>query len=57
MIEKTIYARWLANELIKAGFPAVRVEQNPKKKEFDCWVFAETADFKLAYANIAHKPH
>lgn len=53
--EYVIYTRWLAIALIKAGFPAVRVEQNPKKPEFDCWVFAETADFKLALTNIANK--
>ena len=57
MKEKTIYTRWLANALVRAGFPAVRIEQNPNKPEFDCWVFAETADFKLAFTNIAHSNH
>lgn len=55
MKEKTVYTRWLANELIKAGFPAVRVEQNPDKPDFDCWVFAETPEFKLAFANTANR--
>lgn len=54
MNEKIIYTRWLAMKLIKAGFPVVRIEQNPDKPYFDCWVFAETADFKLAFANIAN---
>lgn len=54
MNEKIIYTRWLANALVRAGFPVVRIEQNPNKPEFDCWVFAETADFKLAFTNIAH---
>jgi hypothetical protein len=26
MKEKIVYTKWLANELVKAGFPAVRVE-------------------------------
>lgn len=54
MKEKIIYTRWLANKLVEAGFPVVRVEENPNKPEFDCWVFAETAEFKAAYINIAH---
>lgn len=55
MNEKVIYTRWLAIELIKAGFPVVRVEQNPDKPNFNCWVFAETADFLTAFANIANR--
>lgn len=45
-MEKVIYTRWLAIKLIKAGFPVVRVEQNPDKPQFDCWIFAETPEFK-----------
>ena len=56
MKEKIVYTRWLMVELVKAGFPVVRVEQNPKKPEFDCWAFEVTPDFKLAFTNIAHKP-
>lgn len=56
MNEKVIYTRWLMIELVKQGFPVVRVESNPKKPEFDCWVFAETPDFKVAFANIANQP-
>lgn len=55
MKEKIIYTRWLAGELIKSGFPVVRIEQNPSKPEFDAYVFAETAEFKLAFTNIANK--
>lgn len=55
--EKVIYTRWLANALVKAGFPVVRIEQNPDKPYFDCWVFAETAEFKLAFVNIANSKH
>lgn len=55
MKEKIIYTRWLAVELIKAGFPVVRIEQNPHKPNLNCWVFAETADFLVAFANMANK--
>lgn len=57
MKEKIVYTRWLANALVKAGFPVVRIEQNPDKPYFDCWVFAETAEFKLAFINIANSKH
>lgn len=53
--EKVIYTRWLATALIKQGFPVLRIEKNPKKPELDCYVFAETDDFKLAFTNIANK--
>ena len=56
MNEKVVYTRWLAIELIKAGFPAVRVEQSNKVySHFDCWVFNDTPEFKVAFANIANR--
>lgn len=54
MKEKVIYTRKLANKIVQAGFPVVRVEANPNKPEFDCYVFAETADFKKAFTNIVN---
>ena len=54
MKEKIVYTRWLAIELIKQGFPVVRVESNPIKPEFNCWVFAETDEFLVAFANTAN---
>lgn len=54
MKEKVIYTRWIANELVKQGFPVERVEANPNKPDFDCYVFAETADFKKAFMNIVY---
>lgn len=56
-MEKVIYTRWVAQELIRSGFPVLRVEANPNKPEFDCYVFAETAEFKTAFFNIANKKH
>lgn len=50
--EKVIYTRWVAYELRKQGFPIVRVEVNPNKPQFDCYVFAETAEFIEALLNI-----
>ena len=55
MKEKVIYTRWLAIKLIKEGFPVERVEQNPHKPGLNCWVFAETPDFLVAFANIANR--
>ena len=55
MKEKIVYTRWLANALVKAGYPVVRIEQNPNKPEFDCYVFKETEAFKLAFINIANR--
>lgn len=53
--EKIIYTRWVAYELRKQGFPIVRVEPNPNKPQFDCYVFAETAEFIEALLNITAK--
>ena len=55
MEEKIVYTRRIANQLIRMGFPVVRVEQNPKKPEFDCWVFKITPDFKVAFSNVANR--
>jgi hypothetical protein len=55
MKEKIIYTRWLAIELIKQGFPVVRVERNPSKPEFNTWVFAESEEFLKVFANIANR--
>ena len=51
-MEKVIYTKWIAYELRKQGFPIVRVEINPNKPQFDCWVFAETAEFNKALLDI-----
>lgn len=52
MKEKIIYTRWVAYELRKKGFPIVRVEINPNKPQFDCWVFDETAELLQALLAI-----
>lgn len=53
--EKIIYTKWVAYELRKKGFPIVRVEINPNKPQFDCYVFAETEEFTKALAAITRK--
>lgn len=55
MKEKIIYTRWLACELIRQGFPVVRVEENPNKPGFNCYVFAETEEFLVAFLNSANR--
>ena len=53
--EKTIYTKWVAYELRKKGFPIVRVEINPNKPQFDCYVFAETEELIKALTAITRK--
>ena len=53
-MEKIVYTKWVAYELRKQGFPIVRVEVNPNKPQFDCYVFAATDEFYAALAKIKH---
>lgn len=53
--EKIIYTKWVAYELRKKGFPIVRVDINPNKPQFDCWVFAETEELIKAFTAITKK--
>ena len=53
--EKTIYTKWVAYELRKKGFPIVRVDINPNKPQFDCYVFAETEEFLAALSVVTRK--
>ena len=55
MKEKVIYTRWLMRELVKAGFPVIRVEKNPKKPEFECYVFTQTPEFDVGFTNIVNR--
>lgn len=54
-MEKTVFTRKIASELVKLGFPVVRVIQNPRKPEFDAYVFQNTDEFKLAFTNLANR--
>lgn len=53
--EKVVFTRRIAQQLIRQGFKVIRVEPNPKKPELDCYIFAETPEFKTAFANIANR--
>ena len=55
MKEKIIYTKRIAYELRKQGFPIVRVEVNPNKPEFDCYVFQETEEFINALIALTNK--
>lgn len=55
MNEKIIYMPWVAAKLRQQGFPIVRVEVNPHKPEFDCYVFAETPELIEAFTAITKK--
>ena len=55
MKEKVIYSNWVAKELRKQGFPIVRVEVNPNKPQFDCWVFAATDEMLQAFVEITNR--
>lgn len=54
-VEKTIYSKWVAYELRKQGFPIIRVDINPNKPQFDCWVFEETSAMLKALTQITSK--
>lgn len=55
MKEKIIYTNWVAAELRRRGFSIVRVEVNPNKPQFDCYVFEATAELLKALTEITNK--
>ena len=52
MEEKIIYTAWVAAELRRRGFKIIRVEVNPNKPQFDCYVFKATEEFFKALTEI-----
>lgn len=55
MKEKIIFTRRVAYELRRQGFSIIRVEPNPNKPEFDCWVFEDTQALADALTAITNK--
>ena len=55
MKEKTIYTKRLAYALRCQGFEIIRVEINPNKPQFDCWVFEDTPAFRAAFIKLTNK--
>ena len=53
--EKIVYMNWVACELRKQGFPIKRVEVNPHKPQFDCYVFDATKEMVQAFTQITNK--
>lgn len=48
MKEYTIYSKWLAMALRNQGFKMLRTEANPKRPQFDCWIFQDNPDLQIA---------
>lgn len=53
--EKVIYMPWVAAKLREQGFSIIRVEINPNKPQFDCYVFEETEELIAAFTKITSK--
>lgn len=53
--EKKIYTRRLAYQLRCAGFDIVRVEPNPKKPQFDVYIFNATPQFEQYFLSLVKK--
>ena len=51
-MEKIIYTKWIAQELVKHGFRIKRIQQNLKDPTLLCWVFEESDAFKKAFTEI-----
>ena len=48
----TVYTRWVAFELRKKGFKIIKVEPNPNKPEFDCYLFEDNKALQEAMRDI-----
>jgi len=48
----TVYTRWVAYELRKKGFKIVKVQPNPNKPEFDCYLFKDSKALHEAMKEI-----
>lgn len=48
MNTKEIYSLKLAKHLTNLGFKPIKLGKNPKKPEFDTWIFENTPELRLA---------
>ena len=55
METKIIYSRNVAYELRKQGFKIVRTEPNPRKPQFDMYVFEATPELSEAMGKMSKK--
>lgn len=50
-----VYMPKIANALIKEGFEVLEVIPNPKKPQYNAFVFEATQDFLKVFTQIANK--
>lgn len=50
----TIYAKWLALELRKKGFPIIETGINENFPQYDTYIFEETKELKDAITTITN---
>ena len=50
-----IYSRWLAAALRDQGFQIKKVKANPRKPEFDCYLFKDSPEFQAALSELSSK--
>lgn len=52
MKEKVIFMPRLAAALRNKGFKIIRVEANPKKPQYDCYIFEDTPQLQAALTEL-----
>lgn len=55
--EKVVYTKWITDGLIQRGIIPNRIENNPKKPGFFCWVFPNTTEVNLAFSIVLNQKH
>ena len=55
MPKKIIYTKRVAYQLRKWGFPIVKVDINPNKPQFDCYLFEDTEELQKALTAITQQ--
>lgn len=55
MVEKVIYMPWIAAALREQGFKLLRTGVNPRKPQFDTYVFEETPELLEALTKLTQK--
>lgn len=54
MNEKIVYMGWIAYELKKRGFKYKRIEINPNRPEYNCYIYDETPELLKAFTEISN---
>lgn len=53
--EKVIVSLHVADELIRQGFPVIKVKPSTARKGFAAFIFEDTPEFQIAFNEIANK--